>query len=131
MEKGTAIHFSNLVWRIPWAEEPGGLQFMGSRGVGSDSLCKMCTLKKKILNWHSDMGWKMRSKEIRLSDQLFPGGLDHKESSYNAGDPGLIPGLGRSPTPVFLPGEFHAQRSLYIVHKEWDRPAQLTLFWTR
>ena len=36
MEKGTATHFSNLVWRIPWAEEPGGLQFMGSRGVGHD-----------------------------------------------------------------------------------------------
>ena len=100
MEKGTAIHFSNLVWRIPWAEEPGGLQFMGSRGVGhdwSDSLCKMCTLKKKMQNWHSDMGWKMQSKKIRLSDQLFPGGPDHKESSYNAGDPGSIPELARYP----------------------------------
>jgi len=27
----------------------------------------------------------------------FPGGLDSKESSYNAGDLGLIPGWGRSP----------------------------------
>ena len=27
----------------------------------------------------------------------FPGGLDGKESTYNAGDMGLIPGLGRSP----------------------------------
>ena len=27
----------------------------------------------------------------------FPGGSDGKESTYNAGDPGLIPGLGRSP----------------------------------
>ena len=27
----------------------------------------------------------------------FPGGSDGKESAYNAGDPGLIPGLGRSP----------------------------------
>ena len=27
----------------------------------------------------------------------FPGGSDHKESAYNAGDPGSIPGLGRSP----------------------------------
>ena len=27
----------------------------------------------------------------------FPGGLDGKESACNAGDPGLIPGLGRSP----------------------------------
>ena len=28
---------------------------------------------------------------------MFPGGLDSKESSCNAGDRGLIPGLGRSP----------------------------------
>ena len=28
---------------------------------------------------------------------LFPGGSDGKASAYNAGDPGLIPGLGRSP----------------------------------
>ena len=27
----------------------------------------------------------------------FPGGLNGKESTYNAGDPGSIPGLGRSP----------------------------------
>ena len=27
----------------------------------------------------------------------FPGGSDDKESAYNAGDPGLIPGLGKSP----------------------------------
>ena len=27
----------------------------------------------------------------------FPGGSDGKESAYNAGDPGLIPGLGRCP----------------------------------
>ena len=28
---------------------------------------------------------------------LFPGGSDGKASAYNAGDPGSIPGLGRSP----------------------------------
>ena len=40
-----------------------------------------------------------------------------KESACNAGDLGLIPGLGRSPgggqpPPVLLPGESHGQRSL-------------------
>ena len=29
LEKGMAIHFSILAWRIPWTEEPGGLQFVG------------------------------------------------------------------------------------------------------
>ena len=30
-EEGMATHSSILVWRIPWAEEPGGLQSMGSQ----------------------------------------------------------------------------------------------------
>ena len=29
LEKGMATHSSILVWRIPWKEEPGGLQSMG------------------------------------------------------------------------------------------------------
>ena len=31
LEKGKATHSSVLAWRIPWTEEPGGLQFMGSQ----------------------------------------------------------------------------------------------------
>ena len=31
LEKGTATHSTILVWRNPWTEEPGGLQFMGSK----------------------------------------------------------------------------------------------------
>ena len=31
VEEGMATHSSILAWRIPWAEEPGGLQFMGSQ----------------------------------------------------------------------------------------------------
>ena len=36
LEKGMAIHSSILAWRIPWTEEPGGLQSMGSYRVGHD-----------------------------------------------------------------------------------------------
>ena len=31
-----ATHSSILAWRIPWTEEPGGLQSMGSQRVGDD-----------------------------------------------------------------------------------------------
>ena len=31
LEKGMATHFSLLAWRIPWSEEPGGLQSKGSQ----------------------------------------------------------------------------------------------------
>ena len=34
LEKGVAIHSSILAWRIPWKEEHGGLQSMGSQRVG-------------------------------------------------------------------------------------------------
>ena len=36
LEKGTATHSSILSWRIPWTEEPGGLQSMGSQRVRHD-----------------------------------------------------------------------------------------------
>ena len=49
----------------------------------------------------------------------FPGGSEGKASACNVGDPGSIPGSGRSPgegngnpTPVSLHGKSHGQRSL-------------------
>ena len=36
IEKGMATHSSILAWRIPWTEEPGELQSMGSPRVGHD-----------------------------------------------------------------------------------------------
>ena len=48
----------------------------------------------------------------------FPGGSEVKASASNAGDPGSIPGWKIpwrrewQPTPVFLPGESHGQKSL-------------------
>ena len=37
MEKAMARHSSTLAWKIPWTEEPGGPQSMGSLRVGQDS----------------------------------------------------------------------------------------------
>ena len=56
----------------------------------------------------------------------FPGGSDGKASACNVGDPGLIPGLGRSPgegngyqLQLFLSGESHGQRSL-VSYGPWS-----------
>ena len=59
------------------------------------------------------------TKQVRVCAKGLPWWFSGKESSQNAGDAGLIPGLRRSPwrrkwqsTPVFLPGESHGLRSL-------------------
>ena len=36
LEKEMATHSITLAWRIPWTEEPDGLQFMGLQRVGHD-----------------------------------------------------------------------------------------------
>ena len=42
LEKETATHSRILAWRIPWAEEPGGLQSVGSQG--SDRTERTCSV---------------------------------------------------------------------------------------
>ena len=36
LEKEMATHSSILAWKIPWTEEPGGLQSMGAQRAGKD-----------------------------------------------------------------------------------------------
>ena len=36
LEEGMATHSSVLAWRVPWTEEPGGLQLIGSQRVRHD-----------------------------------------------------------------------------------------------
>ena len=106
LEEGVATHSSILAWKIPWTEEPGGFQSIGSKRVGH--------------NW---------SNLAHVNLGGLPWWLSGKESACQAGDMGSIPGSRRSPgegkwqhTPVFLPGESHDQWSLVCCspcgHKE-------------
>ena len=82
--------------------------------------------------------WIMKKAECQRIDAFkplvsFPCGSAGKESTCNAGDLVLIPGLGRSPrkekrlpTPVFWPGEFHGLYSPWA-RKELDTTEQLSL----
>ena len=81
LEKGMATHSSVLAWRIPGTGEPGGLLSMGSHRVGHD--------------W-SDLAAAAAAEFSYIKERVsFPGSSADKESTY-AGDPDLIPGLGRS-----------------------------------
>ena len=64
-----------------WTGRPGVLQFMGSQRVGHD--------------WVTELNCPTFRASL-ISKPSFPGSSVGKESSYNSGDPGLIPGLGRS-----------------------------------
>ena len=48
LEKEMATHSSILAWRIPWTEEPGGLQSTGSQRVGHDFTFTLLTLGFEI-----------------------------------------------------------------------------------
>ena len=46
LEKGMTTHSSILAWRIPWTQEPGGLQSMGLQRVGHDWVTNTLTLRE-------------------------------------------------------------------------------------
>ena len=48
LEQEMATHSSNLAWRIPWTEEPGGLQSVGSHGVGHDWVTEHIALSRTL-----------------------------------------------------------------------------------
>ena len=49
LEKEMATHSSTLAWRIPWREEPGRLQSMGSQRVGHDRPTSLSPVPKKTV----------------------------------------------------------------------------------
>ena len=63
LEKAMAPHSSTLAWKIPWTEEPGGLQSMGSRRVGHDSATSLTfhfhALEKEMATHSSVLTWRI------------------------------------------------------------------------
>ena len=49
LERAMAPHSSTLAWKIPWMEEPGGLQSMGSQRVGYD--CATSLSLFTVVHW--------------------------------------------------------------------------------
>ena len=84
-------------------------------------------LEASTASWPRKTSWELEGM------WGFPCGSADNKSTYNAGDLGSIPGLGRSPgegkrqpTPVFWPGEFHGLYSPWG-HKESDTAERLSL----
>ena len=60
LEKEIAIHSSTIAWKIPWTEEPGRLQSMGSQRVGHDWATSLTSLCGEAVNTYhlSDHIWQ-------------------------------------------------------------------------
>ena len=48
LEKEMATHSSILAWRIPWTEEPGGLQSVGVGGIGHDLATELLRFSRQV-----------------------------------------------------------------------------------
>ena len=96
LEKEMATYSSILAWKIPWTEELLRLQSIRLQRLGhkwATSLFPftiLCKLSLWLLTW-------LPNGLPQFPNLGFPCGSAGKESACNAGDLGLIPGLGRSP----------------------------------
>ena len=76
LKKGMATHSSILAWRIPWTEEPGGLQSMGSQRAGHDWVSSKHThththTHTRILSLLSPSHWSRLSPSIGLGSLCY------------------------------------------------------------
>ena len=121
---------------LPHRAETSNFVVMGSRGKAYPQILKGGGVQGKVAGKWRPHAWPVVLHLISQIPSLHPwsspGGSDDEESSCNAGDLGSdLPRVGKilrrewQPTPVFLPGEFHGQRSLVGYspwgHKRSDR----------
>ena len=112
-EKAMAPHSSTLAWKIPWMEEPGRLQSMGlwrvtTRLSNFTFTFHVHALEKEMATHSSVLAW-------RIPGIGEPGGqpsmgsyrVEHDWSNLAAV---VIWRKKWQPTPVFLPGESHAEK---------------------
>ena len=82
-----ATHSSILTWEIPWIEEPGRLQSMGSERVGHNLVTKQCykiynrnAIKILKENSHPLMRWALFHRGVQEPEQVFA----YRESGHPA-----------------------------------------------
>ena len=83
-----ATHSSILAWRIPWTEEPGGLQSMGSQKVEHDWVTNTCI-------YIYSFSWAFQVTQFGLVAQLCPT-LCHPMDYSTPGFPVQVPALAQT-----------------------------------
>ena len=67
LKEELATHSIILAWKIPWTEEPGRLQSMGSQSQTRLSWHTLSTARRPSLNWHSKPSWCVRGSPTVLA----------------------------------------------------------------
>ena len=126
---GSSVHGILQAKLLEWVAIP----FSRETSWARDQTWVSCIAGRFFTIWVSKGGYEMPPLEEPLSHPLnltlrgflgFPGDSVVKNPPANAGDTGLILGLGRSPGEgngyplVFLPGKFHGERSL-VGYSPW------------
>ena len=118
LKKEMAIHSCILAWKVPYTEELGRLQFMGSQRVRHNWVTEYARINrnsKTCLKWllwgaeiqRGEMGWVLLIFIIHVVILGFSGGSDSKEYAYNCGRPGFHPWFQK------YPGEGHGNQLQY------------------
>ena len=81
-EKGMVTHSSILAWRIPWTEEPGGLQSMGSQGVRHNWANNTFTIFPLLIQALGWKWWKIQTLGASNLECGLPTGLSGRDSTY-------------------------------------------------
>ena len=63
LEKDTATHSSILAWRIPWTEEPGGLQSIGSKELYTTERVHFLSFFNRKM-WRTDLRSQMVKEKV-------------------------------------------------------------------
>ena len=107
LEKAMAPHSSTLAWKIPWTQEPGRLQSLGSQRVGHDFTFTFHfhALEKEMATHSSVLAW-------RIPETVEPGWLPSMRSD-------MTEATLQYQQPVCFPGQFHGQRNLAGTYSSW------------
>ena len=97
LEKEMIIHFSTLAWRIPWTEQPGGLQYTDHKESDTTEVTQHVFFR----TFQVDCGKESTCQCMR-----------HRRSRFSPWVWKIPWRRAWQPTPEFLPGDSHGQRSL-------------------
>ena len=123
LEKEMATHSSILAWRIPWTEEPGGLQSTGSQRVGHDwvtslSLSLVAQMVKHLSTmretWVQSLGWEdILEKEVATHSSILAWKIPWTE------EPGRLQSMGSQRVRYNWPTSLYS-----VINNSW--PVQCT-----